>query len=597
MPSLSCPRAMERERKPSIPRAGILLTRRCALFAHHALEYHVFLSSTFMPYSQLAPDPPLPADTLLNVPHETVLSFNRPLPRSHCTCKQQFCETDPPLYVPRTRNSHTPPQLIADHAMIVSGMMPGGMAVIGIYAFCPSDQANAKSSLVHSILRKIYKKHASSSPLGLDDSEDERLFLLVPSHPYSLPRSPVLMLLSPPHSSLIHPTHTHPHPHPPTPANDVHPPISTHSGIIIILLCHAPSKRNSAHEDADFLCFAWGDSQLCSKTKRNTCKAFNCKDTTKGSHPAELKLTPNVASMLVKVSASYRFSVSCDDEEGGAPAGVTALGVGLESELESVGRCVAVMGGACAGAEAVCGSLEPGKGGKAGKGGKGAAPAGEGEERRMELYSHEGPVSRGGSVRVEGCVSAVAYVGGGESTLAAAAAVKRDVASSISARLGFLMDEWAASKEDNPAFTPPIFAGLGGAWGLPRRAYFPLAGSVVGSTLIPPDGNAAEALDDVRSLLRGIDVPGLDEAEAPASAKQPHQGEAQAKARAPAAAISPAKKTAQPEAGAKAGARAGGPSGGARAGGDAAWKMYAWAAAALGLAYAAECAFDLLPFI
>mmetsp|Transcript_35421 Transcript_35421/g.72903 ORF Transcript_35421/g.72903 Transcript_35421/m.72903 type:complete len:258 (-) Transcript_35421:45-818(-) len=46
---------------------------------------------------------------------------------------------------------------------------------------------------------------------------------------------------------------------------------------------------------------------ICSKTKRNTCKAFNVKDTSKGAHPAELKTLPKLSSSFLSLSSSFRF--------------------------------------------------------------------------------------------------------------------------------------------------------------------------------------------------------------------------------------------------------------------------------------------------
>ena len=74
---------------------------------------------------------------------------------------------------------------MVEHAKEVQRMMPGGLMVMGIYFFCPSEQVSvggAKSSMAYSILRKIARFQAAVQPpeeAGADDGGAERLFLHV----------------------------------------------------------------------------------------------------------------------------------------------------------------------------------------------------------------------------------------------------------------------------------------------------------------------------------------------------------------------------------------------------------------------------------
>ena len=204
-------------------------------------------------------------------------------------------------------------------------------------------------------------------------------------------------------------------------------------------------------------------------------------------------------------------------------------------------------------------------------------------------------------------MSALAYVGGGESTLTAATAIKRDIAGSISSRLGSLLDEWDAQKDEEPGFNPPFFAGRGAAWVLPRRAQFPIVGHVCGCVLIPADGSAEESLDDVRSLFGRVSVAGLDQVEAQSIAPKEASGGAAAAGGKGGASSRSSGTSGGGGGGAVQGKSGGGGGGGVGGGGQAnggggaqgggGWKVYAGAAAALVLAYGAECVLDILPFI
>mmetsp|Transcript_13257 Transcript_13257/g.32400 ORF Transcript_13257/g.32400 Transcript_13257/m.32400 type:complete len:471 (+) Transcript_13257:153-1565(+) len=404
---------------------------------------------------------------------------------------------------------------IVEHAKEVSRMMPGGISVVGMYVFCPADQAQSKASLIHAMLRKVYRYQSSINPLGEEEFEEERLLL-----------------------------------------------------------------------------------QICSKSKRNSSKAFNCKDTSKGSHPAELKPSSGIAASFTQITCRYKFSmaVSASDEDGGDVFKTdAALRKGLDASLQTLKEAVAVIDGAIAGGEALSGAGDVGKGGK-GKGKDRGAGDAAGGEREMQMYSGAGAApTAGGAVRYEGGISAVAYVMSSESTGAAAAAIKRDIAQSLSIRASILTEDWMAQEEDDPKSCSSLWAlqqrGKAAAWAVPRRVQFPLTSGLQLCAYVRDGETLSDTLQGLQQLLPTVDsVKGADAdtffvaKEEPAVVKK--------------SASSGSRRAEQPkESKSAAAADSSGPGGSTKEGGGGAWGMYAGAAAMLGLAFAAECFFDFLPYI
>jgi hypothetical protein len=67
---------------------------------------------------------------------------------------------------------------VVDHAKLISRLMPGGLMVMGIYVFAPSDQSEKKTGSMSNILRKIYRAQSKEKvDKSSADDEKERLYL------------------------------------------------------------------------------------------------------------------------------------------------------------------------------------------------------------------------------------------------------------------------------------------------------------------------------------------------------------------------------------------------------------------------------------
>jgi len=283
---------------------------------------------------------------------------------------------------------------VVEHAKEVQRMMPGGLMVMGIFFFCPSEQVSvggAKSSMAYSILRKIARFQAAvqAGDAGTEvDVGSERLFL-----------------------------------------------------------------------------------HMCSKTRRNSCKAFQIKDASKGGHPAELKPMPDVAAAFVRVSSRFSFNLCVPLPSKGAddaPLDSKALSSLVLSEvrrqLSCVWKLVATVDGALANSEPLGGVA--GGGGGAGKSGKKAKSGASAlvEPMEVQLYSRGdgGLRARGGGgghvaagtgdvLKLEGDVAAVAVILSNESSAAAAQAIREDIAQTLCTRIDMLLEDWALQEEEGGA--------------------------------------------------------------------------------------------------------------------------------------------------
>ena len=146
---------------------------------------------------------------------------------------------------------------------------------------------------------------------------------------------------------------------------------------------------------------------MCSKTKRNSCKAFQIKDASKGGHPTELKPLPDVAAAFVRVTSRFSFNLSVPltskaDED--APSDTKALSslvlAQVRQQLAGLSSLVATVDGALVSDEPLAGAGAGAGGGKSGKKGKGSGAGGSNavEPVEVQLYNRggEGLRARGG---------------------------------------------------------------------------------------------------------------------------------------------------------------------------------------------------------
>jgi hypothetical protein len=441
---------------------------------------------------------------------------------------------------------------IVEHAKEVQRMMPGGMMVMGIYFFCPSEQVAvgaAKSSMAYSILRKIARLQAA---VQAGEAEGERLLL----HVCSKTKRVTCKAFQVKDAS-----------------KGGHPAEMKTAADLSSLFVRASSRFGFSFS---LTLPVKGSADTPSDPKGLSSFILN-----------QVREQLNLSSTVATVDGV----LVSDEAMGGGEGG----GGGSKGKGKGKGK----------GGGAGSGGVEPFEvslfsRSRVGQGdGAGLRARGGGGAVVVETSGRD-------VVRVEGEMEAVASVLMTESQAAAADAIRQDIASSLSTRLLMLLEDWALLEEEeeegaSQSLRHAWLQGKRGAWALPRRLQFTLGAQIrLCPHVLAPDG-PKEALENVKQMLVGLQTikaasepAGFFDAEeaAPAlpdCAALPHAANTSTSNRSKDANKSPS----VPAPSSSAGAAAAG--GGASAGSGMGNGVLALAALA-GL-YALELFFDVLPFI
>ncbi|EKX37389.1 hypothetical protein GUITHDRAFT_116505 [Guillardia theta CCMP2712] len=331
-----------------------------------------------------------------------------------------------------------------EHAREVQRMLPGGLMVMGIYFFCPTDQVGAKANMAFSTLRRLAR--VQSTICFLDEQEESEI-------------------------------------------------------------------------GAERLFF-----HMCSKTRKSTCKAYNVKDSSKGSHPAELK--GDVFSGFVGVNSSFHFSMSVSIprvEEATKSGKLNSLLEGkVREKLSCISSCISTIDDTLVSSEPLVGGGKGGKGkqGKADKSSKGGAepqelelrlfsPAGSGLHSGLPVGVGEEEEEGGGeeALHISGEIMSYGIVMGSESSIMAERAIKQDLVATISHRVSMLLEEWelqASEKGSKSVLEEAVSKGKASSWILPSRLCFPLNGVIKFFAHVMPGDSPSDALESLQQMLPSI---------------------------------------------------------------------------------------------